>query len=382
MMKKKCFYICGILFLFAIGCFNNKLISQSRTTINYRGFDRKLVKEEGIERMEFQFYTNILDTADCYYLINGEKKTLNLRNRGTDNLKWGIPLVQGRNTLKIVLQEKNENKYSTFVYDTIVEYKEYGYWILAVGTGDRQDTTTSVLPNLKHSVNDASAFVNTVTNKAGDPEMLFVLNDTRATKNGIKSAFDSICEDINNKKWIKEKAVVIYLSGHGIKDENNDFYFQVKDEFGYDTDSIKESAITDLLLQIIKDKNVTVWLFVDACNSQKAFRTSNQMNDNNISGSLIKYSSQIIGGSNYVSKHNVDVKKCNNIDQILKEGSNRETDYAIDGAFETFFTQSLTALPIDADTLYYNIRRKYSMQKGKKPLIEDQKKSIILRRNR
>lgn len=295
---------------------------------------------------ELSFATGPFKDTNCYYYLNNDSIQLVPEKKQVCNFNWTIPLVQGYNSLKIFL---NDSVGSTFSCDTTIYInsrdKKCGYWVLSVGTGDKTGVWSS---NLTHSTEDAKKFVNSIIEKFGQPEMPpIILNDSRATKKGIEVSFDSILMDIKDKNSIQDKAVVVYLSGHGQKEGDKTFRFQVKNDKGMDTEWLTEDSLVYFINKLVENEDVMVWLFVDACESIDLFNDYKNTNNSIVfHGKIIRYSSQIKQGENYYC--NTDPKECKEASEIIhyKEDNGNLEGKAIDGLFEHIFKLSLCDLSI------------------------------------
>jgi WD40 repeat protein len=120
-------------------------------------------------------------------------------------------------------------------------------------------------PNqLKYAVKDASDFIKTISTRKSPlySEVLQVgLFDEQATLPNIEASFDKIQSLIN-----KNDSVLVYLSGHGIREER-DYYFI---PYGVDDDNLDETALSQRTLKknIAKlSKTNKVFVFLDSCHS-------------------------------------------------------------------------------------------------------------------
>ncbi|MCX7098663.1 MAG: caspase family protein [Methylococcales bacterium] len=120
-------------------------------------------------------------------------------------------------------------------------------------------------PNaLKYAVKDSKDFLATVSAKKSHSyaEVLpFPLFDEQATLANIEATFDKIAGLIN-----KNDTVLIYLSGHGLRDER-DFYFI---PYEVNDDKLDETALSQGILK----KNIAklsisnrIFIFLDSCHS-------------------------------------------------------------------------------------------------------------------
>lgn len=316
---------------------------------------------------ELHFFTE--PQWDSIYVLNNHDSILITPQKYDLNYFWKITLNHGDNNIKVELQDDNGNVY---VGDTLIKYyKPFGYWILSVGTGDNHETPLPPNTDLLHSVSDASRFAETIRVLVEqEPELTLVINDSSATKDGIKAAIDSIKNDIDYKS-INEMTVIVYLSGHGKIDEKGTYYFQVKDYRGYDEDWIDEEVLANWLRTILDNHKIIVWLFVDSCNSTDLYSNNSNL-FKGISGSVIRYSSQIVNGDKlFYSGNDVKDKSCKNandvIQKVFEDGNLKGR--AIDGLFEHLFEQAVTELPIKDTLLNKQLSSTFNNYIGDRELI-------------
>lgn len=266
-------------------------------------------------------------------------------------LNWRISLVDGEYKLRIKL-----NDIEGHCHETVEEicYRKFCYWILSIGTGDNQKRKGIFdLKDLQCSAGDAELFVSLVENVIGcEPVMKICLNDSSATKKRIVEKAKIIANDIENYKEVSENcAVFVYLSGHGVFNDNK-FGFQVKDLDGYDDDTLSNKTIIDLLSSYFEKNDKTdVWLFADACNSQKMEIGLGENVKKGIKGSLIAYSSVISGGDivfndRYLAMQEAgnycdSIKSCNRLCSIVSIDKNDTGGKAIDGLYMAFLEKAL-----------------------------------------
>ena len=350
MFEMEKFFIFGIrlilLFTFFVFFGEIQSIGQEKQDKDFCGFS---IANKG-KCMRFFTKKIAVDLNKSYYKWDEiVKQPVVLIREQTMMSMWEVQ-VDKKKHLEIVLIDSIGNRH---IFDTSF-CKEYGYWLLSVGTGDNLKDT---IDNLDYSVKDAEAFFDMIINKAGDPEKGILLNDFRATKNGIKASFDSINNDIKEKANIAQKAVVVYLSGHGRK-EKGKYSFLVKNEDGIDADWVDENTLAKWICSLVKDNNLVVWFFVDTCESIDLYKLSENNNCfSQLTGSIIRYSSQIKCDNDnplYYNGNDVKHKKCTNANYVidtLGEDRRKLTGKAIDGLFEHLFQQAISELPIEESLL-------------------------------
>lgn len=120
-------------------------------------------------------------------------------------------------------------------------------------------------PNeLKYAVKDSTDFLTTVTTRKSpvySDILPFQLFNEQATLQNIESTFDKIASVLG-----KNDSVLIYLSGHGLRDER-DFYFI---PYAVNDDNLDETALSQRILKknIAKlSKTNQIFIFLDSCHS-------------------------------------------------------------------------------------------------------------------
>jgi len=254
-----------------------------------RGFTRKDKTQTTIYRNQLDKNTDSIELhyvvkpreggiGDIDIYVNGQiqqnQKQISPISPGKENqdlkLTQNISLKEGENEISIHAYEKtggtaaksdsialiNPAINRSIPSDSVVNPKLI---VLAVGIDHYQP------PNaLKYAVKDSSDFLATITAKkshAYSEVLNFQLFDEQATLKNIESTFDKIASVLNEKD-----SVLIYLSGHGLKEESG-FYF-----IPYDVNDNKldETALSQPTLKknIAKlSKTNKLFIFLDSCHS-------------------------------------------------------------------------------------------------------------------
>ena len=329
--------------------------------------------------VEFTTAPICADTSMCYAvrIVDGSSvDTLCVipysgKNRKRETTNWRINLKnEGLYTLRIVLKDVDGKCYQ-YPYD--VNYKRFGYWILSVGTGDNQKNGKN---KLLCSPDDAQTFVDIIQEKIDqDPEKSELLVGPKATKDSIMAAFQRISIDLESKRGnFDEESVFIYLSGHGkdVGKSNSNFQFQIKDKnSGVDGDTtLSQESITKKLDEFFEkgQDDLIVWLFVDACESDRLYQSGHQLKA--VRGqNLLVFSSVIANGWKYKKKvyDCNEVKRSENLFDVVvrvkeEEGEKGELDRkAIDGLYVSFFNKTLQGIDtaVRYDELSDTLKLKY-----------------------
>lgn len=137
-----------------------------------------------------------------------------------------VPLVSGRNKIQIsVLNEQGVESLKQTVYTiSTAETAPPDVYVVSIGVSDYKETTY----NLRYAAKDANDLVNTykaIEQRPRNKSKVHVLDLTnqKATKPEILKA----------KAWLKHSKindlVVVFAAGHGMTDENSDYYFGTHD---------------------------------------------------------------------------------------------------------------------------------------------------------
>lgn len=134
-------------------------------------------------------------------------------------------------------------------------------YALIIGVGD----------DLPYTVKDAENLYNSITDEhlVGYPkENVILLTETKATRNGILKAFDTL-----KKKTNEESSIILYYSGHGGKfGDEHKFFLQ---PYGMTAENYKSTWIT---AETLKEKvnalpSSKLVLFLDCCHAEGMIQT-------------------------------------------------------------------------------------------------------------
>lgn len=362
----------------------------------FKGFD---IEDDTI--LKFSTEKMDEDLSQCFCIVNSivnsdtiEADTVKFDGRilkQITDMIWDIPWRDGKNLLRIVLQDKEGKRYTC---DTTIYHKHFGYWIVSIGTGDEQNDTLKELPC---SSTDAEKFADVIQQTIGfEPEICISRVGDQATKEGIITAADLIGEDILNKKErkaLERMALFVYLGGHGKLDEDkNEFYFQVNDAKGKGVPFSQKawlsgSEISDFgfLKQLEFVDNADVWFFFDACESSKlrgrlkdVFDSITEPPKNNVTIekgrnlAINRYTAVVKDGKKYKNKkwkgdYCKYIKGVNSIYDVVYETKGDVGNFenqAIHGLYMNFFEKAIDSLrknnePIECDELQSCLKDKY-----------------------
>ena len=319
--------------------------------------DTAFFRNFNIDTLGLRFDTKVIKNyseSDCYYKLNSNTEPVKLIMTDDDHYEWRIKINRrGENDIRIFMKDSEGFAH---VFDTGFIHHEFGYWVLSVGTDGGRDS-------LKCSIDDARQFTDEIENMMipYKPELSYCITDTHATGDSIRNAFLAISKSIKESYGrFDEKAVFVYLSGHGYR-ESNKFHF----DLGETNDIIEDSlsfCFKELFKSIRVDETLVVWVFVDSCESSSLSFKFPYSNDSGLkneegSGYVVVFSSTLTNGNKYKIKEDVEKLKRNSdycayikgIKTINKLVEPREANSqqksllgsAIDGLYMNFFSRTI-----------------------------------------
>jgi hypothetical protein len=155
------------------------------------------------------------------YGINGI--SLRQENTSTIDRKLKLPLSQGENKIQVsCLNQKGVESYKETVYITCeASEKKPNLYIIVISVSEYLDNRM----NLGYAVKDGRDIVNTFLANKKQYSKVYIdtLFNQQATKENILKVKDKLL-----KSHVDDQ-VVLFVSGHGLLDENYDFYFATHD---------------------------------------------------------------------------------------------------------------------------------------------------------
>jgi len=215
--------------------------------------------------------------GDIDIYVNGQiqhtlKQTSSALENQDLNLTQNISVKEGENIISIRAYEKTGG--TTAKSDTVSLYNP-----TITNRSVAAELTDKPKPNLivfsigidnypkpyalKYAVKDSTDFLETVTKKKSSTYndiLKFHLFNEQATLQNIKETFDEIAS-----KYNKEDTILIYLSGHGVSED--DFYFipygvSVDDDFS--KTALSQSILKEKISNLSQSK---IFIFLDSCHS-------------------------------------------------------------------------------------------------------------------
>jgi len=180
--------------------------------------------------------------------------------KGTEEVTLSLPLDSGYNNIRIhVLDQDNQSSAPL----RLTYYARYNkpvlkkrLWIIAAGVSNYADT----LNNLKYAAKDAVDFSRVFSYKNNfDTVIVNTLANEQVTATAITDALKKIAANKND-------LVVVYLAGHGLLDDEANFYFATHD-IDFRNPGEKGLPYTTLLSAIESLPARYKVLFLDACHS-------------------------------------------------------------------------------------------------------------------
>ena len=349
-MKYKKLLYYAFLYMLIICC--NNFVCKGQQVV-----DTAFFRNFTIDTLGIKFDTEVIKNyseSDCYYKLNSNTGPVKLIMTDNDHYEWRIKINRrGENNIHIFMKDSEG---IVHVFDTGFIHHEFGYWVLSVGTDGGRDS-------LKCSIDDARQFKDEIENMMipCKPELSYCITDTHATGDSIRNAFLAISKSIKESYGrFDEKAVFVYLSGHGYR-ESNKFHFDLGGTNDITEDSLLVS-FKELFKSIRVDETLVVWVFVDACESSSlSFKIpySNDSGPQNEEGSgyVVVFSSTLTNGNKYKIKEDVEkikrnsdyctyIKGLKSINKLVepREAYSQQKSLlgsAIDGLYMNFFSRTI-----------------------------------------
>jgi WD40 repeat protein len=181
-----------------------------------------------------------------------------------------ITLEPGNNRIQVIATNNFGSEATAAVeavYRTSTAYLP-NLWILAVGV-NRYDSPT--VPDLKYAVNDAreivAAFQAQEGKRFGKVNSLLITDDTptKPTAANIVDSMDFL------SRASQHDVILLFMAGHGIRDNRDDFYFVASDTtFSSDGIIQRSRAVSNTEIMRVRDLPGKKLLFIDACHSESA----------------------------------------------------------------------------------------------------------------
>jgi WD40 repeat protein len=182
--------------------------------------------------------------------------------------KWELPLLRGKNNLRFVVYDTNDNPSQEKLL-TISCNKPYvrpNLYVAMISVSEYQNQSK----NLKYAVKDGRDFAQVFKDAQGSKQIGF---PCRFDKIIIDSFFNENAKIENIKAWKNklqktkpEDYVMLYVSGHGLLDDNFEFWFATHDiDFENPANrGMSFNQLEDLLVAIPAQQKL---FLMDACHS-------------------------------------------------------------------------------------------------------------------
>jgi len=266
-------------------------------------------EKENIRKLEFYLNDSLL--GDDVLKVLGNSRNLRPESTGisvignTQRLVFQIPipLNQENNRIKIVAH----NASGVFGEKTTEAFGKPqegppNLWILAIGINHYPHERQKIFHSLNYAVDDAHAFVESFQKQAGPGKPYRTVNARIISdRSGILPTRENI---INNLDFLKNRSsndiIMLFISCHGLNDDDGNFYFIPRDFFTNPDESIpfKDAAVSS---DYIRD---TLWhargkkmVFIDACHSGSFGGTNMRVDNSQLVSSLSNESIIIITAS-------------------------------------------------------------------------------------
>ncbi len=210
------------------------------------------------------------------YGLNG----ISLKDKNTKDLDYdlNIDLISGSNQVQVsVLNDKGvESLKATFNIIRENSNKKGNLYIIAMGVSNYKDKNF----RLKYPAKDANDVINELKKAEKFYNKIYTikLTDSLATKENFLSLKDSL------KNMTIDDAVLFFIAGHGVLDENYNYYYGTYD-MDFDNPSKKGLSYDAIENLISSVKSLKKLLIMDTCHSgeldkEEIEQEKNEKNDN------------------------------------------------------------------------------------------------------
>jgi uncharacterized caspase-like protein len=213
-------------------------------------------------------------------------------------IKIPIPLADEFNRLKIRAHNNFANGEKTEIIKGIAQNELPNLWILAIGISVYETRRQRTLESLDFAANDARKFAESFLPQAGknyNTVNIKIISDENPdllpTKENILKNLDYL------KNRNSKDTIILFISGHGLNDDKNNFYLIPRD---YDDSlPLSESAVSNrVLTQTLREARGSKVAFIDACHAGNIENTNNRLgNLENLTYDLKNTSTVIITAS-------------------------------------------------------------------------------------
>lgn len=217
-------------------------------------------------------------------LINGRTlKSSNEKNKSLNDLQ----LSYGENHIQIFANNSTLGK--EIKVTSRLKEANNNLIICTISVSKYQDS----IYDLKYAVKDGQDLINAFKKQsdAYDAVKTFELYDSNVTKENIEQVFQNMKTNLNDK-------IIVFLSGHGLLDSNNDFYFATHD-IDFENPRARGMGLNQLQ-QLLSNLNTQKkLLFIDACYSGLVDDSDNDIEEET---EVIKNNSTVIKKQSFKTK--------------------------------------------------------------------------------
>jgi WD40 repeat protein len=215
------------------------------------------------------------DIKDIVVYVNG-RQTLAAKDRRIQDIETGsikrftIPLLDAKNSIR-VLATNTRNATADAMIQVLLEgtkaYQARGdLYFLSVGVNHLENIPGNDLSLAAKDAKDMGTLMKQLEGRLFKKVHLFVLSDVAKKKPTSSEIEDALYElkDAN-----RSDTVMLFLAGHGVLTERNDFIFLTRDAVRYDGGRYKMSSVLkwDSVREVMSYVNSRRIVFLDTCYS-------------------------------------------------------------------------------------------------------------------
>ena len=235
--------------------------------------------------------------------------TLNVTGTGNRaSFRFPVNLSPGRNIIEVIAFNGFTHGRQTIEVNCLsAEVRLPNLWILSIGINDYNNSKN--LENLKYAVNDAKGIIDVFKTQEGKlygkVNSLLIADgeEIAPTRNHIIDSFDKYFRQAG-----ENDIVLLFIAGHGMSDNDRNFYFMPNDAAFYDDGSIRASSvISHRDIQSALDRNGQKLVFIDACHSEGTASGLTRRTDYNHLTNELKNNSTVVFTSSGMDEKSVEL---------------------------------------------------------------------------
>jgi len=219
-----------------------------------------------------------------------------LRLKGNENrveFKLPVTLDSGDNLIEVLAKNPYSQGRAVVEVRSTAKNELPSLWILSVGVNRYDDNKR--LPNLSYAVNDASEIISVFKTQEG--RLYRKVNSLLITDNAqVKPTRGNILKYFAEyyKQADERDVKILFIAGHGINDDNGDYYFMPSDAiFNADGSINPTTAISYKNIQSVLETPGQKLIFIDSCHSEGVSGKTRKVDNNRLIGSLLNNSTVI-----------------------------------------------------------------------------------------